>query len=140
LRSAHLWVSACAMLPLSRLFLTPGLGAPDSPKDHRQALDVVGADGLRRPAGPHRPQKVSHHPGVTADLVAAFSAASVNGELALNLDRATVGGVPIPVTMLAPLENTLNDNLQQALDRLPENYTIASVTVGEGQMTIVATP
>ncbi len=77
---------------------------------------------------------------MTADLVAAFSAASVNGELALNLDRATVGGVPIPVTMLAPLENTLNDNLQQALDRLPENYTIASVTVGEGQMTIVATP
>ena len=77
---------------------------------------------------------------MTADLVAAFSAASVNGELALNLERATVGGVPIPVTMLAPLENTLNDNLQQALDRLPENYTLASVTVGEGQMTIVATP
>ena len=77
---------------------------------------------------------------MTADLVAAFSAASVNGELDLNLERATVGGVPIPVTMLAPLENTLNDNLQQALDRLPENYTLASVTVGEGQMTIVATP
>ncbi len=77
---------------------------------------------------------------MTANLVAAFSAASVNGELALTLEQATVGGVPLPVTMLAPLQSILNDNLQQALDRLPENYTLASVTVGEGQMTIVATP
>lgn len=77
---------------------------------------------------------------MTANLVATFSAASVNGELALDLERATVGGVPLPVTMLAPVENTLNDNLQQALDRLPENYTLSSVTVGEGEMTIIATP
>lgn len=76
----------------------------------------------------------------TANLVATFNASVVNGELALDVERATVGGVPLPVSVLAPLENTLNDNLQQALERLPDNYTLSSVTVGEGTMTLVATP
>jgi hypothetical protein len=64
----------------------------------------------------------------------------INGELAVELEQATVGGVPLPVTMLSPVQDALNDNLQQALDRLPDNYTLSSVTVGEGTMTIVATP
>jgi hypothetical protein len=77
---------------------------------------------------------------MTADLVATFSAAAVNGELAVELERATVGGVPLPAAILAPVETMLNDNLDQALDRLPDNYSLSSVTVGEGSMTIVATP
>jgi hypothetical protein len=77
---------------------------------------------------------------LTANLVATFSAAVTNGELAVELEQAAVGGVPLPVTMLSPVEDALNDNLQQALDRLPDNYTLSSVTVGEGTMTIVATP
>jgi hypothetical protein len=77
---------------------------------------------------------------MTANLVAAFDATVVNGELALQLEEATVGSVPLPVTILTPLEDRLNDNLAQALDRLPDNYTLSSVTVGEGMMTIVATP
>lgn len=77
---------------------------------------------------------------LTANLVAEFDATVANGELVLELERATVGGVSLPATMLAPVENALNDNLQQALDRLPDNYTLSSVTIGEGTMTIVATP
>jgi hypothetical protein len=77
---------------------------------------------------------------MTANLVAAFNATVANGRLAVELEQATVGSVPLPVTMLAPLENALNDNLQQALDRLPDNYTLSSVSVEEGMMTVVATP
>jgi hypothetical protein len=77
---------------------------------------------------------------VTANLVAAFDAAVVDGEVSVALESATIGAVPLPVSMLAPLENTLNDNLQQALSQLPDNYTLSTLTVGEGTMTIVATP
>ncbi len=74
------------------------------------------------------------------NLVASFSAAIVDGELELTVQQATVGGLPMPEMALAPLQIALNNELQRALERLPENYRLSSVTLDEGSMTIVATP
>jgi hypothetical protein len=77
---------------------------------------------------------------VSTNLVATFSAAAVDGELDLTLERATVAGLPLPAATLAPVENALNNELQRALDNLPDNYGLSSVSIGEGTMTLVATP
>lgn len=77
---------------------------------------------------------------VTTSLVATFSAAVVNGELELELERTTVAGLPLPAATLAPVETALNAELQRALQNLPDNYSVSSVVVGEGTMTVVATP
>jgi hypothetical protein len=77
---------------------------------------------------------------VATNLVASFSAAVVDGELELTVEQATVAGLPMPDMALAPLETALNNELQRALDRLPDNYRLTSVSVGEGSMTLVAEP
>lgn len=77
---------------------------------------------------------------LTTNLVATFSAAVVAGELELTLERATVAGLPLPAATLAPVETALNNELQRALENLPDNYSLSTVTLGEGTMTLVATP
>ncbi|MDT8305418.1 MAG: hypothetical protein RRC07_05735 [Anaerolineae bacterium] len=77
---------------------------------------------------------------LATNLVATFSAAAVDGELELELERVTVAGLPLPSATLAPVETALNQELQRALQNLPDNYSVSSVVIGEGTMTVVATP
>jgi hypothetical protein len=77
---------------------------------------------------------------LATNLVATFSAAVVNGELELTVQQTSVAGIPLPAATLAPLQTALNTELQRAVDNLPDNYRLSSVTVGEGTMTLVAAP
>lgn len=71
-------------------------------------------------------------------LAATFSAAVIDGQLQLDLVSATIGSVPIPPSMLDSLESTINDKVATQISRLPTNYTLQSVVIAEGSMTIMA--
>jgi hypothetical protein len=71
-----------------------------------------------------------------APLVANFQPIIQNGRLQLELVNATVGGFPVPETMLQPVEATANERIAQAMQHLPAGVVLDQVAVGEGSMTV----
>lgn len=73
-----------------------------------------------------------------AQLVAAFKPLVVDGQVQMDLQSATLRGLPIPAQALAPVEQNLNNALRDMTASLPENYVVREVNLGESTMTIVA--
>lgn len=74
---------------------------------------------------------------IQSQLTASFSSQVVDGQLQFALISATLGRFPVPAGMLTTIESTLNDSIGALLNNLPQNYTLQSVNMGEGTMTIV---
>ena len=73
-----------------------------------------------------------------AELVAEFQPLIVDGQVQVELQRATVQGLPVPTQALAPVEQNLNNALREMTATLPQNYVVQEINMGEGTMTIIA--
>lgn len=73
-----------------------------------------------------------------AELIAAFEPMVVDGQVQVDLQSATLQGLPLPSPALAPVEQNLNNALRQLTASLPANYVVQGVNVGEGTLTITA--
>lgn len=73
-----------------------------------------------------------------AELVAAFQPLIVDGQVQVDLQSASLQGLPFPSQALAPVEQTLNNALREMTASLPDNYGVQEINMGEGTMTIIA--
>lgn len=77
---------------------------------------------------------------LSADLSITVRPYVAGGELAFDLQQASLGSLPVPEPILSVVEGTLNTSLDQALNSVPAGFQLLSVTVGEGTITVVARP
>jgi uncharacterized protein YpmS len=77
---------------------------------------------------------------LSADLSFSVRPYVLDGELGFDLQQASLGGLSVPGPILSFVESSLNASLEQALNSVPADYQLVSVTLGEGTITIVARP
>lgn len=73
---------------------------------------------------------------ITAQLTVTFRPYVANGILQFEVVSATIGTINVPASLLAATEDTLNTTLNEALGAAPGSYTLQTVIMGEGTMTI----
>jgi len=73
---------------------------------------------------------------VTVNPVITLSVTAVNGRPVANVESANFGILPVPGALLSQVSQSINQTLAQ---QLPANATITSVTIADGQMTILGT-
>lgn len=77
---------------------------------------------------------------LSADLSITVRPYVSSGELAFDLQQASLGSLPVPEPILSVVEGTLNASLYQALNTVPAGFQLLSITLGEGTITVVARP
>jgi len=78
-------------------------------------------------------------PNLTANALIVINATVNNGQLALIIEKADVGPIPVSGDLLAKLTSLINDQLLATLSKLPKGVKIKTVTLADGAMTITAT-
>ncbi|MFQ5434669.1 MAG: hypothetical protein ACE5FD_07315 [Anaerolineae bacterium] len=73
-----------------------------------------------------------------AALAVVFRPSVVNGVLQFEVLSATIGNINVPPVLLTAAEATLNATLSEAIGGLPPTFTLQSVVIGEGAMTLTA--
>ncbi|MFQ5419726.1 MAG: hypothetical protein ACE5EY_05120, partial [Anaerolineae bacterium] len=71
-------------------------------------------------------------------LAVVFRPSVVNGVLQFEVLSATIGNINVPPALLTAAEATLNATLSEAIGGLPPTFTLQSVVIGEGAMTLTA--
>ncbi len=72
--------------------------------------------------------------GVTATLRPELS----GGQVQFTLLSASLGILPVPASLAGAVVQSLNSTIAQLMTQLPPEYSLQSVTVGEGSLTVVA--
>jgi hypothetical protein len=76
---------------------------------------------------------------VAAQLMVVFRPSVVNGVIQFEVVSATLGTIEVPTVILSSAEATLNSTLGEAMNSIPANFTLQSIVMGEGTMTVSGT-
>ena len=76
----------------------------------------------------------------TTVSIALSTTVTDQGALQIEVASANLGPVAMPASMLSRLTTTINDALGSSLNDLAAGVKIQSVTIGDGEMTIVGSP
>lgn len=74
---------------------------------------------------------------VAAPLSADLRPAVVNGRLQFTAESASLGGFPLPGSMLELVENNVNQGVSAALADLPPNVVLQDVEMSQGALTLL---
>ncbi|MFZ0543959.1 MAG: hypothetical protein WAM60_00880 [Candidatus Promineifilaceae bacterium] len=76
---------------------------------------------------------------IEAQLTVVFRPSVANGVVQFEVVSATLGTIQVPAAVLSTAEATLNSTLGQAMGNIPTGFTLQSVVMGEGTMTVSGT-
>ena len=75
---------------------------------------------------------------LTANAVIIMNAAIVNNKLAVSIESANLGPLPVPQSVLESLTSTINDRLIALAGNLPTGVGLKSITIADKQLTLTA--
>ena len=111
------------------LNLTPVVGAPDSGVQLQNLSVAFSGGNAIMTARVNQP--------LSADLSLTLQPVLEDGRLQLVIQNASLGPVRAPGFILSPVQTLVNEALNQALANMPTTVRLQSITVGEGEISIV---
>lgn len=75
---------------------------------------------------------------IRSGVTASFRPELVDGRVQFTLVSASLGRLPVPTSMVRSIEQTMNTTIGQFMAYMPAGYTLQSVAVDEGSLTVIA--